>query len=56
MGMVDKVKHAAQDAAGKAKEQAGKVTGDRHTEGEGKKDQIKSSVNKAGENIKDALK
>jgi uncharacterized protein YjbJ (UPF0337 family) len=56
MGIVDKTKNAAQDVAGKVKEQAGKVTGDRHTEGQGKKDQAKSSVKKAGENIKDAVK
>ena len=56
MGIVDKAKNAAQDVAGKAKEQAGKVTGDRRTEGQGKKDQAKSSVKKAGENIKDAVK
>ncbi|MGO9153584.1 CsbD family protein [Mycobacterium sp.] len=56
MGITDKVKNAAQDVAGKAKEQAGKVTGDKHTEGEGKKDQTKSSVKKAGENVKDVFK
>jgi uncharacterized protein YjbJ (UPF0337 family) len=56
MGITDKVKNAAQDAAGKAKEQPGKVTGDKDTEGEGKKDQTKSSVKKAGENVKDAFK
>jgi uncharacterized protein YjbJ (UPF0337 family) len=56
MGIVDKAKNAAQDAAGKAKEQAGKVTGDKDTEGEGKKDQTKSSMKKAGENVKDAFK
>ena len=56
MGITDKVKNAARDAAGKAKEQAGKVTGNKDTEGEGKKDQTKSSVKKAGENIKDAFK
>jgi uncharacterized protein YjbJ (UPF0337 family) len=56
MGATDKVKNAAQDFAGKAKEQAGKVTGDKDTEGEGKKDQTKSSVKKAGENVKDAFK
>jgi uncharacterized protein YjbJ (UPF0337 family) len=55
MGIVDKTKNAAQDVAGKAKEQAGKVTGDKETEGEGKKDQTKSSVKKIGENIKDAV-
>lgn len=56
MGIVDKVKNAAQDAAGKAKEQVGKVTGDKDTEGQGKKDQTTANVKKAGENIKDAFK
>ena len=56
MGITDKVKNAAQDAAGKAKEKAGKVTGDKDTEGQGKKDQTKSSLKKAGENVKDAFK
>jgi uncharacterized protein YjbJ (UPF0337 family) len=56
MSFVDKAKNAAQDVAGKAKEQAGKVTGDKETEGEGKKDQVKSSVKKAGENVKDVFK
>ncbi|WP_425436771.1 CsbD family protein [Mycobacterium rhizamassiliense] len=54
--MTDKIKNAAEDVAGKAKEQAGKVTGDKDTEGEGKKDQTKSSFKKAGENVKDAFK
>jgi uncharacterized protein YjbJ (UPF0337 family) len=56
MGFVDKAKNAAQDVAGNAKEQAGKVTGDKETEGEGKKDQVKSSLKKAGENVKDVFK
>ena len=56
MGIVDKAKNAAQDAAGKAKEQVGKITDDKHTEGEGKKDQATFSVKKVGENIKDAVK
>jgi uncharacterized protein YjbJ (UPF0337 family) len=56
MGFVDKTKNAAQDVAGNAKEQAGKVTGDKETEGEGKKDQVKSSLKKAGENVKDVFK
>jgi uncharacterized protein YjbJ (UPF0337 family) len=56
MGFTDKVKNAAEDVAGKAKEHAGKVTGDKSTESEGKKDQTKSSVKKAGENVKDAFK
>ncbi|MGB9307569.1 MAG: CsbD family protein [Mycobacterium sp.] len=56
MGIIDKVKNAAQDAAGKTKEQLGKLTGDKGTERRGKKDQTKSSVKKAGENVKDAFK
>ncbi|MGH6677378.1 MAG: CsbD family protein [Bradyrhizobium sp.] len=56
MGLVDKAKNAAQDASGKVKEQAGKITGDKDTEVRGKKDQTKSSVKKAGENIKDAFR
>jgi uncharacterized protein YjbJ (UPF0337 family) len=56
MGITDKVKNAVEDAAGKTKEQLGKLTGDKHTERQGKKDQTKSSVKKAGENVKDAFK
>jgi uncharacterized protein YjbJ (UPF0337 family) len=56
MGFTDKAKNAAEDIAGKAKEQAGKVSGDKETEGEGKKDQAKSSLKKAGENVKDVFK
>jgi uncharacterized protein YjbJ (UPF0337 family) len=56
MGITDKVKNAAEDAVGTAKEQLGKATGDKDTEGEGKKDQTKSSFKKAGENVKDAFK
>ncbi|WP_428339347.1 CsbD family protein [Mycobacterium sp.] len=56
MGLTDKAKNAAEDVAGKAKETVGKATGDKDTEGEGKKDQAKSSVKKAGENVKDIFK
>jgi uncharacterized protein YjbJ (UPF0337 family) len=56
MGIVDKFKNAAEDVAGKTKEQVGKVTGNKETEGEGKKDQTKSSLKKAGENVKDVFK
>ncbi|MGZ4525194.1 MAG: CsbD family protein [Mycobacterium sp.] len=56
MGITDKIRNAAEDAAGKVKEQVGKLTGDKDTEGEGKKDQAKSSVKKAGENVKDVFK
>ena len=56
MSGVDKAKNALQDAGGKAKEAASKVTGDRSTENEGKADQSKASLKNAGENVKDAFK
>ncbi|OBI03931.1 general stress protein CsbD [Mycolicibacter nonchromogenicus] len=56
MGWADKARNAAQDVAGKAKEAAGKVTGDNDLKNEGKVDQGKSSLKKAGENVKDAFR
>ncbi|BBZ23945.1 CsbD family protein [Mycolicibacter hiberniae] len=56
MGLQDKAKNAAQDVTGKAKEAAGKVTGDDKLRNEGKADQGKSSLKKAGENVKDAFR
>ncbi|HET9877137.1 MAG TPA: CsbD family protein [Mycobacterium sp.] len=56
MGLKDKAKNAAQDAKGKAKEATGRATDDKHLRNEGKADQGKSSLKKAGENIKDAFK
>ena len=55
MGLTDKAKNAAEDAAGKAKEATGSATDDDSLKNEGKADQAKSSVKKAGENIKDAF-
>lgn len=55
MGLDDKIKNAAQDLAGKAKETVGKVTDNEKLEAEGKADQAKASVKKAGENAKDAF-
>jgi uncharacterized protein YjbJ (UPF0337 family) len=56
MSASDKIKNAAEDLAGKAKEAAGKVTGNEKLEAEGKIDQTKASVKKAGEDVKDAFK
>lgn len=56
MGLDDKIKNAAEDIAGKAKEAAGKLTGNEKLEAEGKADQVKSDVKQAGENVKGALK
>lgn len=55
MGLDDKIKNAAQDIAGKAKEAVGKATDNERLEAEGKADQAKADVKKAGENVKDAL-
>lgn len=56
MGLTDKAKNAAQDAAGKVKETVGKATDDKDLQAEGKGDQAKSSLKKVGENVKDAFK
>lgn len=54
--MGDKIKHAAEKAGGKAKEAAGKATGDESLKAEGKTDQAKAGMKQAGEKIKDAFK
>lgn len=55
MGLDDKIKNAAHDLAGKAKETVGKVTDNEKLEAEGRADQAKADVKKAGENVKDAF-
>ncbi|MCL2535625.1 MAG: CsbD family protein [Nocardiaceae bacterium] len=54
MGIEDKAKNKAQDVGGKAKEAAGKATGDEDLKNEGKGDQIESAAKEAGEKVKDA--
>ena len=56
MGLDDKIKNTAEDLAGKAKEGAGKATGNERLEAEGQGDQTKANVKQAGENVKDAFK
>ncbi|WP_447946011.1 CsbD family protein [Microbacterium lacticum] len=56
MGLDDKIKNAAEDLGGKAKEVFGKVTGNEKLEAEGEAQQAKADVKKAGENVKDAFK
>ncbi len=53
MGTEDKASNEAQDLKGKAKEAAGKLTGNEDLEGEGKSDQAKSAVKDVGEKVKD---
>lgn len=56
MSFVDKVKNEAQKYAGTAKEQIGKLTGNKDQQAQGSKDQTKGDLKQAGENVKDAFK
>ena len=56
MSLGDKISNAAEDAKGKIKEGAGKATGNDKLEAEGKGDQVKAELKKAGENVKDSFK
>ena len=55
MGLDDKLRNAAEDAGGKAKEAAGRATDDERLESEGKADQAQSDLKQAGEKVKDAF-
>jgi uncharacterized protein YjbJ (UPF0337 family) len=52
----DKAKNKGQELKGKAKEAAGRTTGDRDLEAEGQSDRAKGSAKQAGEKLKDAAK
>ena len=56
MSAADKTKNTAQDLTGKAKEAAGKATGNEELQAEGETEQTKADAKKAGENIKDVFK
>ena len=56
MSGVDKAKNTLEGARGKAKEVAGKATGDRCLQAKGKAERAKENLKQAGENVKDALK
>ena len=53
VGIVDKAKNVAEDAAGKVKEAAGDLTGNDDLKAEGEVDQSKSDMKQAGEHVKD---
>jgi uncharacterized protein YjbJ (UPF0337 family) len=55
MGADDKARNMAEDAGGKAKEAAGKMTDDERLEAEGKADQVSADVKQTGEKIKDVF-
>lgn len=42
--------------AGRAKETVGRITGNRRTEFEGQRDQVKANLKDAGEKVKDAFR
>ena len=52
----DRIEGAAEQAKGKVKEVAGKVTGDAKLEGEGKADQVAGKVQNVVGGIKDTLR
>ncbi|MFJ7912324.1 CsbD family protein [Kitasatospora sp. NPDC096204] len=56
MGTQDKLRNAAEKAHGKAKETAGRATGDRVLEAEGRGKQMKSDLKQAAEKVKDVGK
>lgn len=56
MSFQDKVANSAEVLKGKAKEAAGKITGNPRLEVEGKLDQGKGNLKQAGEKVKDAGK
>ncbi|HEV3292565.1 MAG TPA: CsbD family protein [Streptosporangiaceae bacterium] len=56
MSAEDKAKNTAEQATGKVKEGAGKVTGNESLEAEGRGDQTKGSIKQAFEKVKDAFK
>lgn len=56
MSFADKAKNKVEDLGGQAKEAAGKASGDKDTENEGKVDQVKANLKDAGEKVKDAFK
>jgi uncharacterized protein YjbJ (UPF0337 family) len=52
----DRIKGSAEQAKGKVKELAGKLTGDSKLKSEGKADQLKGKVQSAVGGVKDALR
>jgi uncharacterized protein YjbJ (UPF0337 family) len=52
----DRVEGSLEQAKGKVKEIAGKVTGDSKTEAEGKTDQVKGKIQNTVGGIKDTLR
>ena len=56
MTATDKANNSAQQAKGKLKEAAGKLSGNDNLRTEGEADQTKGNLKQAGEKVKDAFK
>ncbi|MEU5881550.1 CsbD family protein [Spirillospora sp. NPDC047279] len=56
MGFLDKIKNKMQKSKGRAKEQAGRDSGDPNLEAEGRKDRMAGGTKQVGEQAKDAAK
>jgi uncharacterized protein YjbJ (UPF0337 family) len=56
MSGIDKAKNAAQKVSGKAKEAAGRATGNQRMEDEGRVDQTKAGAKQRGEKVKDVFR
>ena len=52
----NKTRNAAQKVKGQVKEAAGRVTGDRRLEAEGRSDKTRANLKQAGEKVKDAFR
>jgi len=52
----NKTRNAAQKLKGQVKEAAGRVTGDRRLEAEGRADKTRANLKQAGEKVKDAFR
>jgi uncharacterized protein YjbJ (UPF0337 family) len=55
MGLKDKAENKLDELKGQGKESAGRASGDRDLEAEGKADQTGAKVKNAGEHVKDAV-
>ncbi|MBB3045431.1 CsbD family protein [Nocardioides soli] len=56
MGLKDKAEHKLEELKGHGKESAGRASGDRDLEAEGRADQTSAKAKSAGEHVKDAVK
>ena len=52
----NKTRNTAQKLKGQVKEAAGRVTGDRRLEAEGRADKTRANLKQAGEKVKDAFR